>query len=261
MSSVRAAFVLSVVALSAQAGERAFPFTWDSTTLAAKEQEVTVWLTPRLLRQNSLTSSFTRVEARTAFSFGVTNWLEGTVAGDVVMDDEGLKGQAVDAKLTTWWRASPLKAKDWLGFSVLLRGSLGLLGVDAEARFVLDKRLGDVWVALNSAVTRSYFFEGTGVDLRLEQSGAVGYVLSKAGVTIAAEGRARTAFLLGQYQGTAVYAGPSLTLSQPRWWLSVAVQAQVAADRHPDDKALPEPLELRDNERFVARFVFGLRLE
>lgn len=250
-----------VVAAGAQAAERAFPVTWDSTTLGEKQQELTVWLTPRLLRQNSLTSPFTRIEARAAFSWGLTSWLEGSVAGDVVMDDEGLKGQAVDAKLTTWWRASPLKAKDWLGISVLLRGSLGFAGADAEARLVLDKRLGDVWIALNSAVTRSFFFEGGGVDLRLEQSLALGYVLQKAGVTLAAEGRARTAYLAGQYQGTAFYAGPSITLSQRRWWASLTVQAQVAADRHPDDKALTEPLELRDNERFVARLVVGVRLE
>lgn len=254
--------VLLLAAPAVCAAERAFPFTWDSTTLAPKEQELTFWMTPRLLRQNSLTAPFSRIEARTAFSFGVTSWLEGSVAGDVVMDDEGQKGQAVDAKLSTWWRAAPWKAKDVLGVSLLLRGSLGFGGLELEARLVLDKRLGDVWLALNSAALRGFFFDGaSGVDTHLEQSAAVGYVLTKAHVTVSAEARARSGFLAGRYQGTAFYLGPAITLSQPRWWLSATVQAQAAADRHPDDRALQESLELRDNERFVVRFVAGVRIE
>ena len=63
--------------------------------------------------------------------------------------------------------------------------------------------------------------------------------------------------MLREYQGTAIYVGPAMTFTNPAFWVTVGGYAQVAADKANADRALAEPNELRDNERFVLRLVFG----
>jgi len=63
--------------------------------------------------------------------------------------------------------------------------------------------------------------------------------------------------MLREYQGTALYVGPALTLTNPAFWVTIGGYAQVAADKANADRSLVEPNELRDNERFVLRLVFG----
>ncbi len=77
-------------------------------------------------------------------------------------------------------------------------------------------------------------------------------------VSAGIEAMARSAYKSFKYDGTAFYLGPTVTLRVSRSWVSLGLTAQVAADRSPGDRGLDEPLELRDNERFLGRVVWGI---
>jgi hypothetical protein len=248
--------VLLLSATHAWAAPRAFPFTWDSTTLAPGAKDVSLWLTPRLLRENE--RSFSRLELRAALGVGVAQSFETLLAIDVDMDATLVLGRAVDPKLSSLWHFSPFKATGLLGASVLGRVSLGIEGIEVEGRLILDKRFSGAWVALNSSITRGLFWAGPSrIDTRLEQSLGLGALLP-VGVSVGAEVRARTAFQEGAYQGTAIHVGPAVTYTTPTFSVGMTVSTQVAADKAPADRALREPLELRDNERFIARIVVSV---
>lgn len=252
---MRLASALLLLSTSALAAPRAFPFAWESSSLEPGATEVTAWVTPRLLRTNE--DPFSRIEGRAGVMRGINSWLETMLAFDIDIETMGMIEQA-DARLTSLWHFTPTKATQALGLAAIARASMGLDSVELEARLIVDKRMGAVTIALNSAMTRSTFWQARGgIDTRLEQVGSLGYTLP-LGVTVSAEARVRTAFAATRYQGTAVHVGPSLTYRGRGYWLAVAIATQVAADRAPEDRQLKEPMELRDNERFTGRLMLSV---
>jgi hypothetical protein len=159
--------------------------------------------------------------------------------------------------VTSLWRFSTWRDQSPFAVAGLARVSLGLDQVEFEGRLIADLRLGRVVLALNAAASRSLFWnDRAGVDTRLEENLGLKYAVSP-GVAAGLELRAKSAWQERIYQGTALYVGPAMTFTHPKFWITLGAFAQVAADRANADRELPEPAELRDNERFVLRLIFG----
>jgi hypothetical protein len=71
------------------------------------------------------------------------------------------------------------------------------------------------------------------------------------------ETRLKSSFARGDYQGTALYLGPSLAFRFQPLWLTVAATIQATAHQAAADRGTREVMTLRDDERFVLRFTFG----
>lgn len=245
-----AALLLSTAALAA---ERDFPLTWTTSTLAANQNFLEAWLTPRVGREDG---DYVKSEVRLMWSRGVLASTDTQLSADLDFE-EG----AVTPHLSSLWRYAPLKSTGRVGFGTIARLSLGFDAADLELRFVVDKKLGDVLLALNAAVVRTQFWSGrAGIDTRLDESLAARYALGER-ASFGLELRVKSAFLGGDYQGTALYVGPSLSFSASRFWVSLGLTSQVAADKAPADRGNGEPATLRDDERFVGRVVFGVRAD
>ncbi len=253
----RLAAFLVVVACPAWA-QRAFPLTWDSATLAKDAREVQSWLTAGYGRADT---SYTRFGLRMQLAQGLTDRVDTMFGLDLDLESSGLDTRAFDARASNTWRLSLLKSTDAVGFSVLGRLALGVDLGELEVRIVVDKQLGPVWLAFNASLSRSQFWAGrTGIDTRLEQTLAVRYQVQgpfSAGLEV----RSREAFQRAAYQGTGWSGGPTFTFAQERWWFALGLYAQVAADKAPADRGNGEPLEVRDNERFVGRLVVGIKTD
>lgn len=249
---MRPLLLLALLSVPALAAPRDFPFTWTSRTSQAGQSSLEAWLTPRLVR----TDDYFRLDSRVVWTHGVTRTVEAQLSMD--MDFESTNTTRVfDPKFTSLWRWTTWRQGTPFAVGGLGRLSLGFDQFEVEGRLFADWQLDRVLWALNLSAARGLFWNGReGVDTRLEESVAARYVISP-GASIGFEVRAKSAWRLREYQGTAIYAGPTLTFTHPKFWVTVGGYAQVAADQANADRALVEPNELRDNERFVLRLAFG----
>lgn len=250
---LRTQLLVVLVALPAFAAPRDFPFAWTNRTAKAGENGGEVWFTPRIER----TTDFVQWDARLAWVHGVTDSLESQLSLDLDVIHTNA-GDRLDPRASSLWRWAA-----WRGVEAPIQiGGQGRFSIapdmlELEARFVFDVELGKVLFAFNAAGTRSIFWNGrTGIDTRLEENVALRYQFASF-ASIGLEGRGRSAWAANDYQGTAIYLGPSLTFTAKDFWVSLGGLAQIAAVKNEADKALTEPLTLRDNERFVLRLSFG----
>lgn len=243
-----------LLAVPASAAERAFAFTWDTASLGAGQKELQLWLSPRLERAEE---SYTRFDLRAGLAHGVFDRLESLLTLDLDLESFGVDSRHVAAR-AAWqlrYRALPASAPVGVGFFSSL--GLGFDGLAFEGRLVLDKQLGPVLLAANLGAVRSVAFDARlAPDLLAEGALAVRYELANR-FAVGLEGLARTTWDAGAFQGTGVYLGPSFTWVGRRAWVTVALTAQVAADKAPSDVGNGEPLTLRDQERFAGRLLLG----
>lgn len=251
--SLRTQLLVVLVALPALAAPRDFPFAWTNRINAAGENGVEAWFTPRIER----TTDFVQFDSRIAWSRGVTNALESQLSLDFDITHTNA-GDRIDPRMSSLWRWAV-----WRGTEVPIQlGGQGRFAiapdmVELEARLVFDVEVGRVLFAFNASGTRSIFWNGrTGIDTRLEENLALRYQFSSF-ASFGLEARGRSAWAANDYQGTAIYLGPVLTITATHFWVSLGGLTQIAAVKNEADKALPEPMTLRDNERFVLRIAFG----
>lgn len=246
------AFAVLLLAAPAFAAPREFPLTWTSLTTTAGQSQLEVWATPRIAR----TDDFLRLDTRLAWTHGVASNLDTQLSLDLDFQRTD-RSDGVEGRLSSLWRWTTWRSGSPVAFGGVGRLSLGLDSLEVEARLLADWRFQRIWVALNASGSKLIFWNGRqGVDTRLEESLALSYQLS-ASASFGLEGRLKSSWQARDYQGTALYVGPTLTIRQPSFWVTLGTFAQVASERAPADRALAEPQELRDNERFVLRLAFG----
>lgn len=252
----RLALLVLAAAVPALAAPRDFPVTWTTRTNEAAQSELEAWVTPRLGR----TEDYARVDARLAWSVGVTRTVESQLSLDLDWErPDDVRGATLDPRVSNTWRWTTWRLGSPVGVGALSRVTLGLDRAEVEARLLLDATLGRTLFAANASAARSLFFgPGDGrIDTRLEGSAGVRYAVSKT-VTFGLEARVRSAYREALFQGLAVYVGPTLTATGPGFWVALGASAQVASDKAAADKGNGEHAELRDNERFFFRVSFGL---
>jgi hypothetical protein len=238
----------------AVAAERLAPFSFSSQLAPDRSQALSAWVTPRLERN---TASQSRLQARFGLELGLTPALEAFVGAEGTAISLPQNQTDADGQLLVWLQFAPLRSTAGLGLSGLVRSGIGLKAVDVEARVLADIAFGSLWVGLNSSIEQKLWYRfQPGIATRLEQSLAVRSAFANQ-FALGIEALARTAFARGSYQGTAYYVGPYFTFRHPAFWISAGFYAQVAADKASADKGNGEPLEFRDNERFVLRLIVG----
>ena len=237
--------------------QRVSPFTWDSVTLAPAHSEMQSWLTPRSGRADT---SYLQNDLRFQTGFGLTTDIDTLFGFDVDFISFGADSRTLDSRISNTLRYAPFKATGPLGFAVLSRIAVGVELGEVEVRLILDKAIGRVHVALNASGSRAILWRTTQViDTRFEQNLSVRYLVGES-FAVGLDVRAREAFASTTYQGTAFSAGPTFTYSASRWWFALGLLAQAGADKAKADYGNGDPLELRDNERFVGRLILGVKL-
>ncbi len=243
-----------LLATTTGAAERLAPFSFSSQLAPDQSQALSAWLTPRLERSKQ---SQSRLQARFGLELGLTPALEVFVGAEGSAISLPQNQTDADGQVLAWLQFAPLRSLSGVGLSGLVRGGVGLKSVDVEGRLMADVAWGALWVGLNSSVEQKMWYQfQPGIATRLEQSLALRSAFPNQ-FALGLEAMARTAFARGSYEGTAFYVGPYFTFRHSAFWISTGFYAQVAADKATADKGNGEPLEFRDNERFVVRLIIG----
>ncbi len=257
---MRTLLVTALLASSAAiATERTLAFTLAGPTVDKGSHELLLSETPHFGRREP----YLKFETGVGVAFGVTSTLEAQLLLAVAIEELGLGAgtRTAEGTAVTRWRWQPLDGRaDPVGAGVTSTLAVGPDLVFLELRLGAEKWLGDFLFALNASADFSVRRDGaTGPETHLEQSGGVVYRLAN-GFTSGFELRNRLGLERGNYYGDAIYVGPVFGVRRPSWWLTLAALAQVAAVKAPALYGNGEPLELRDNERWVVRLQAGFEM-
>jgi hypothetical protein len=251
------------ISVSAQASERHFGFSYESSVLPAGHAELQPWTTGRAGR----TDYYERLEARLGFQLGLLPKWQAALfwnAASIAVDTR-VPGAVDTVRLTTTdfeSMSAQLKYQlsdpvaDAVGAAFLVEGEAGPVRVGYEGRLILDKQLGSLLLGFN-------LFGGGGEYLerrsRFEASfGATvgaGYFITPSVVT-SLEVRNQNDYT-GKLDHSVLYLGPTISYASTRFWLTLAVQPQIVAFK---GAAAADHLELSKNEYVQARLLLGFPL-
>ena len=244
---------MTALAATSATAERAFPYTWTSTTQPNQTTDAELWLSARSGRL----TPFDRLEVRGWASVGVSRRVDLHFGLEAEATFRRREEKTFDGRASALVRYRLFDADDLLGVALLVRAGFGVDGAVLEARLVLDRKLGDVLLALNSSYERTVFWDRReAIDTRLEHSFAARILITPE-VSAGFEVRGRQAFQSGAYQGSALYVGPSLSISTKWVWFSVGAVTQVGSDKVEGDRGNGQSIIFRDDERFGLRLVVG----
>lgn len=246
---------LLLLATGADASERTFSYVYDSSVLAPGERELEPWTTVRLGRGGY----FARFDQRLEFEIGLVERLQtawylnfggtGNAAGESAFEFKGVSWE---------WKYKLLDpVADPVGFAVYLELGGGPTEAEVEGKLLLDKKFGDLLVALN--VVGEYEWErgpeGLKREFVLELDAGISWKTA-SGLGIGLEARNHNEFVDGQWEHVAIFLGPSFSYATRSFWATLTLLPQVYAPHAEDGPGL----ELHEHERLEARLLFGWHL-
>jgi len=244
----------------ATASERRFTYTYESLVLNPGHVEVEPWTTFRGGRDEL----YLRFDERIEIEIGVLENLQmawylnakavTAAAGDLLKRDFVFGGVSNEWK---WKLLDPVA--DPVGLALYGEWTAAPSKAELEAKVIVDKRFGDLVAALNAVGELEWELETpdeVAQELVLELDGGLAYLLTPE-LGLGLELRNHTVFAGEGFEGSVVYAGPTLSYAADSWWVAVSVLPQVL------DLARLGSAELQDlehSERISARALLGIDL-
>ncbi len=253
----------------AQASDRHFNYSYESAVLNPGSVELEPSTTWRAGRE----AYFSRFDQRLEFEFGVAKNLQSSlywnfeaITQDVDIPDATGMGtvRARQAELAFAGVSSEWKYKlsdpvaDALGTALYGEVSIGPNEMELEAKFILDKRQGNLLFAVNPVAEFEWDMAGTKTEkeLKLGVSAGVGYFLSE-NVFLGGELVQTNQFEEGEFEHSRLNAGPSVSAASDRYWVSLSVLPQLVAFKGASPGSR---LDLSDGEYVQTRVLMGFDL-
>jgi hypothetical protein len=254
----------------ARANERHFAYTYESAVLAPGAKEIEIWTTPRIGKQDY----FVRFDQRLEFEVGVADNLMTAFylnAETVTADVAGIDGteRVTESQLAGVSNEWKLKLSDPVADAVgmALYGELSAATSEAEieAKLILDKKVGDLMFAGNLVLANETEFEREGDESEVEQEQEVELDLAMAywlapGVTAGLELRNHNEIHEGEWEHSALFAGPVIGYASEAWWAAVSIMPQLPAIKDNDDAADDGARILDAHEKLEVRLLFSMHV-
>jgi hypothetical protein len=248
------------LSVSNYANERKFGYTYQSGVLGKGNKELEIWTTARIGKDIAY---FARTDYRMEFEWGISGKLQTAFYLNYmnIRQDNGNGLQTLfDFKgFSSEWKyqvSSP--EKNAVGFA--LYGELGLNTDEAEleAKLIFDKKVKKNTFALNLVFENEVELSSHESESEIVLEGDFGWSYNitnsfSAGIEI----RNHNAIVEGEWEHSALFAGPVVSFSQPSWWLTLTVLPQVAALK---GKTGTSNLVLDELEKIESRLLFSFRL-
>lgn len=257
--------VTGLLAVSADATDRRFTFTYEPETMPQGAKEFEQWITLRTQRTKNVDrENFNQWDFREEFEFGVTDnyqvalYLNGRntsyrskVEGDVSeFTFEGLSVENIYNVLNP--------ATKPIGLSLYLEGTYSGETAEIEQKLIFGQRHGDWKWALNLAHATEWEDNLSEIEGELEATLGVGRDLGKRW-SAALELRSITKIAhYEEFETTALYFGPTLTYRQDNWWAGLSVLPQIWGRDWDHSGDGHDNLDLARNERVHIRLLFGI---
>jgi hypothetical protein len=265
--------VLSMTLLATMAGhglcwgnERHFTYSNETGVLNPGDAEIEPQTTLRYGRE----SYFSRWDNRFEFEFGLVEnlqaalyWNLESVAADQTLED-GSEVRTSETKFASL--SAELKYKlsdpvaDAIGTGLYFESALGPTEAELEAKFLIDKRVGNLLFAANIAGEYEWEFEApdeTGREAAAVFSLGAGYFLADQ-FMLGLEARSKNEFEEAEeLESSTLSLGPVAAVTEGGWWLTFTFLPQLVALKGKSDGS---NRDLENAERFESRLILGLEL-
>ena len=252
-------FALSTVLPSvAEASERRFTDTYESSVLNPGNLELELWSSLRAGRA----SFYNRMEQRLEVELGVAQGLQTSLYLNTKAVTKAEGNDRVTefefAGVSNEWKyklTDPVA--DAVGSALYVEGTLSTGEAELEAKIIVDKRIDKLLLALNLVGEYEVVFEHpeTETEVVFEADLALGYFFTTA-LFAGVEVRSHTVFV-GDETLSALYAGPTVSYATERWWVALSILPQLPLKIAGEQASGPE---LDDHERLNARLLLGVHL-
>lgn len=240
--------------------ERKFSYTYQSGVLGKGNKELEVWSTLRIGKDIPY---FVRFDHRFEFELGVSDRLQTAFYfnfRNISIDDgNGMKTGFDFEGISSEWKYQFTKpAKDPIGFALYAELGLNTDEAGIETKLIFDKRADKHTFALNFVYENEWQLSSAkgGSESTLEGDFGWCYDFSpifSAGIEL----RNHNEIVEGEWEHSALFAGPVLSYSQPAWWATLSVMPQIAALK---GKTGSSNLVLDEHEKLETRLLFSFRL-
>lgn len=251
----------ALLSKAALANERHFTYTYETAVLPTGAKELEIWTTPRIGRD----SYFVRFDERMEFEVGVTDRLMTALYLNVSNTTAEVAPEMRETEFEFEGVSSEMKYKlsdpvaDTLGVGLYGEVTGSTNELEIEGKILLDKRLGSLLVAGNLVFEQEWEFEAE--ETESEQAVEVdvaGTVTLRPGLSAGIEVRNVNAIHEGEWEHSALFAGPVLAYATDTWWVALTVLPQLPALKAGD--ANDGSRVLNDHEKLESRLLLSFHL-
>ena len=244
---------------SAGANERHFTYVYESATLPTSGREIEIWTTPRIGREDY----YWRFDQRAEFEVGVTDRLQTALYLNfeaVSQDTAGvMESELAFGGVSSEWKVRVLDdVSDGLGLAGYAEVTGATSEWELEGKLILDKRLGNLLLAGNLVVEQEWerTMGATEDETGLEAVLGAAWAFTP-GLHAGLEVRNHNQIKEGEYEHSALFAGPVFAYAAAGWWVALSVLPQLPA-LHKQGGGDSRVLD--DHEKLNARLLFAFHL-
>lgn len=255
-----------VLALASGAGpvranERHFAYTYESAVLPPGGRELEVWTTARVGREDF----YARFDQRLEFEVGLTDrvmtaFYLNTTATRADAGPGAREGEFEFAGISSEWKVKlgdPVA--DAVGLALYGEVSGGPGEAEIEAKLILDKQVGGALLAANVVGAHEWDYEGPDTETEQEiEIDLAGSWTMRPGVTAGLEIRSHNEIVDGEWEHSALFAGPVLGYATEEWWAVLTVLPQLPAPKQ--EHGGGDRRILDEHEKVNARLLFSFHL-
>jgi hypothetical protein len=243
------------------ANDRHFTFTYESAVLPPGGRELEVWTTPRVGREEF----FVRFDQRIEFEVGLTErlmtafYLNASATNAEIAPDDREHEWEFEGVSSEW----KLKLSDPVadGVGVALYGEVtgGPTELEAEAKLILDKQVGGMLLAANVVGANEWDYSGpeTETEQELELDLGAAWRVRPA-FSVGLEIRNHNEVVDGEWEHSALFAGPVFAYATEDWWVAATVLPQLPALKKEGENGDRRILD--EHEKLIARLLFSFHL-
>jgi hypothetical protein len=260
MQKILLTTLLLSISLSTYADERKFTYTYQSTVLGRGVKELEVWSTVRVGKNIPY---FARLDHRIEFEWGITNRLQTAFYlnfRNISRDDSAGMNSAFNFQgISSEWKYQFTRpSKDPIGFALYGEIGLNTQKIELESKLIFDKRLGRNTFALNLVLENEWQLASHKPETELSLEGDFGWSYNitnsfAAGIEV----RNHNEIVQGEWEHSALFAGPVFSYSQPAWWATLTVLPQITAFKGNTGSS---NLVLDEHEKLETRLIFSFRM-
>lgn len=263
-----ATFMLFAALQTAQANERKFAYTYETSVLPQDTREIELWNTyqtgkPYFYRQLNQRVEYEVGLGRNFMTSVYLNyeWKMADSNGDL---PNGEVASSSSASISSEWKYKLFdRTADPIGFGLYGEATLGLDESELEGKLLFDKQLGKMLLALNAVFEREWksnLENGVTVinaESKLEFNLGTSFAFTQhfsAGVEVLNKN------LLSDEQGngghSALFAGPVVSYMAENWWATLTFMPQLANLNNKQN----EKLDLDEYQKYETRLLFSFHL-
>jgi hypothetical protein len=255
-------FGLLLSALTVNAQDRLFTYTYQSTVLNKGQKELEIWNTLRTGR----TDFYSRLDNRTEFEIGLgkniqTAFYLNLTTKTKTVEENAIKSLQTDNEISfsNEWKLKLLDpVANPFGLALYAEYGIGSNEYEVEGKIIIDKKINNFTVAANAIYEGEFKPKFNNNEMEWEKESKMDFNLALAysfspKFHLTMENAYRNVFEEGKLLHSAIYSGLGISCVQENFWVNFTVLPQIKSFKGETNNSL----NLNEFEKVQFRLLFS----